>query len=155
MEDQRFFEQCTLCFVLVTASRGLIIIMRDLWRHFPFFAILGNAKTSNCHLLVFSAFFLFSSVSCHFVVLVFCFCFFLFVFVFFCNVFCVLFTFLFVSDSFWGPEGVKTGTGELFGRVLINFHPNRTTGDLNKSEKADRANEYWIEPVCRSEHNDF
>ena len=34
-----------------------------------------------------------------------------------------------------GPEGVKTAPGDVSGRVLTHFHPNRTTGDPNANRK--------------------
>ena len=54
--------------------------------------------------------------------------------------FCVFY----VSGRCRGPEGVKTAPGDMLGRVVTNFHPHRTAGDSNGSNKNDRINEYKI-----------
>ena len=49
--------------------------------------------------------------------------------------------FLDVSGRFGGPGGVKTAPGDLLGRVLTNFHPNRITGDpkATKNQPSQRV----------------
>ncbi len=51
-----------------------------------------------------------------------------FVRLFVCEFRCVLV----VSGRFCGPGLVKTARGDLIGRVLTIFYPNRTTEDLKK-----------------------